>query len=311
MSIPLADRRRVVLADDPCDADFSGAGPEYAGIYLHARYFDPKLGIFLSPDPIGVRGGMNEYGYGFGDPINSTDRSGLGPNGFPNIPWWLPKWIWDLFHRGDDRPPCNPFTCKSVPPEDRHPRPGGGVGNPGDGHAVPRNPDPEKEPPPVEQPPPQTPGPEPTPQPAPTPQPSPRRFPTLDRAASAALDDAAAAPGGDIWEYGGVLFYDPLGLDLPYFYSGPFTDRLPDRIKIGWPDPQPLRIPSGTYHTHVLDHPEGRMFSLCDKQTACRNNAPTYVRWATGTKKKWLPVPGECRALLTEPKYRYVCFLGM
>jgi RHS repeat-associated protein len=81
MSIPLADRRRVVLADDPCDADFSGAGPEYAGIYLHARYFDPKLGIFLSPDPLnptlpGV--GKNRYSYGFGNPTNNTDRSGVG-----------------------------------------------------------------------------------------------------------------------------------------------------------------------------------------------------------------------------------------
>lgn len=76
-SFPLADRGRVVLADDPCGARFSGADPEYAGIYLHARYFDPQLGIFLSPDPIGVAGGMNEYGYGLGNPVNGADRSGL------------------------------------------------------------------------------------------------------------------------------------------------------------------------------------------------------------------------------------------
>ena len=74
---PLTERRRVVLADDPCEAGFSGADPEYAGIYLHARYFDPKLGVFLSPDPIGVAGGMNLYGYAFGNPVNGTDRSGL------------------------------------------------------------------------------------------------------------------------------------------------------------------------------------------------------------------------------------------
>jgi RHS repeat-associated protein len=76
-SFPLADRRPVVLADDPCEAGFSGADPEYAGIYLHARYFDPKLGTFLSPDPIGVAGGMNLYGYGLGNPIGFSDRSGL------------------------------------------------------------------------------------------------------------------------------------------------------------------------------------------------------------------------------------------
>ena len=54
-----------------------GAGPEYAGIYLHARYYDPRLGIFLSPDPIGVEGGTNLYAYALGDPVNGTDRSGL------------------------------------------------------------------------------------------------------------------------------------------------------------------------------------------------------------------------------------------
>ena len=48
--------------------------------YLHARYFDPQLGTFLSPDPSnptfpGV--GMNRYIYGIGDPVNGTDRSGL------------------------------------------------------------------------------------------------------------------------------------------------------------------------------------------------------------------------------------------
>jgi RHS repeat-associated protein len=44
--------------------------------YLHARYFDPKLGSFLSADPIGVKGGMHLYGYGFGDPVNNLDPSG-------------------------------------------------------------------------------------------------------------------------------------------------------------------------------------------------------------------------------------------
>jgi len=46
-------------------------------IYLHARYYDPALGIFLNPDPIGAAGGLNEYGYALGDPVNGTDRSGL------------------------------------------------------------------------------------------------------------------------------------------------------------------------------------------------------------------------------------------
>src|SRR5258708_16069901 len=49
-------------------------------IYLHARYYDPALGIFISPDPQdpyepGV--GTNSYAYGANDPVNSTDPNGL------------------------------------------------------------------------------------------------------------------------------------------------------------------------------------------------------------------------------------------
>jgi RHS repeat-associated protein len=55
--------------------------------YLHARYFDPQLGTFLNADPIGVEGGLNQYGYGFGDPVNSADRSGLDPNFVFCYPW--------------------------------------------------------------------------------------------------------------------------------------------------------------------------------------------------------------------------------
>jgi uncharacterized protein RhaS with RHS repeats len=46
-------------------------------MYLHARYFDPQLGTFLNPDPIGVEGGLNLFGYAGGDPVNHTDRTGL------------------------------------------------------------------------------------------------------------------------------------------------------------------------------------------------------------------------------------------
>lgn len=51
--------------------------------YLHARFYDPSSGLFLSPDPIGPTGGLNEYGYGFGNPVNQTDRSGLYGEGDP------------------------------------------------------------------------------------------------------------------------------------------------------------------------------------------------------------------------------------
>jgi len=48
--------------------------------YLHARYSDPQLGVFLSADRSdpGLPGvGLNRYAYGLDDPVNGMDRSGL------------------------------------------------------------------------------------------------------------------------------------------------------------------------------------------------------------------------------------------
>lgn len=48
-------------------------------VYLHARYYDPEAGRFLSPDALtpGERiVGLNRYAYGFDDPVNWVDRNG-------------------------------------------------------------------------------------------------------------------------------------------------------------------------------------------------------------------------------------------
>ena len=45
--------------------------------YTRNRYDDPYLGRFLSPDPIGLAGGINFYAYAGNDPINGVDPSGL------------------------------------------------------------------------------------------------------------------------------------------------------------------------------------------------------------------------------------------
>ncbi|WP_426033877.1 RHS repeat-associated core domain-containing protein [Cypionkella sp. TWP1-2-1b2] len=47
--------------------------------YLNARYYDPKLGMFIQPDwwevtKAGV--GTNRYSYSFGDPVNKSDATG-------------------------------------------------------------------------------------------------------------------------------------------------------------------------------------------------------------------------------------------
>jgi RHS repeat-associated protein len=46
--------------------------------YLQQRYYDPAVGRFLSPDPLGFLGGTNLYGYVENDPVSGVDPSGLG-----------------------------------------------------------------------------------------------------------------------------------------------------------------------------------------------------------------------------------------
>lgn len=45
--------------------------------YYRARMYNPALGRFLQPDPIGFAGGINLYGYVLNNPINLIDPFGL------------------------------------------------------------------------------------------------------------------------------------------------------------------------------------------------------------------------------------------
>ncbi|MGA9672438.1 MAG: RHS repeat-associated core domain-containing protein [Terracidiphilus sp.] len=68
---------------------FTYTGRETDGLginYYRARYYNPTTGRFLSEDPSGFAGGINQYVYAHGDPINRKDPSG-------RYDWWWHAYI--------------------------------------------------------------------------------------------------------------------------------------------------------------------------------------------------------------------------
>jgi RHS repeat-associated protein len=60
--------------------------PEIGLYYVRARYLDPKLGRFISEDPIGFAGGLNLYAYAANRPTYYVDPFGLAPVGHHYVP---------------------------------------------------------------------------------------------------------------------------------------------------------------------------------------------------------------------------------
>jgi hypothetical protein len=57
-----------------------------AGLYyVRARWYDAGMGRFISEDPIGLAGGINNYAYAANDPVNLSDPTGLRPCGAESV----------------------------------------------------------------------------------------------------------------------------------------------------------------------------------------------------------------------------------
>ncbi|MHB1247544.1 MAG: RHS repeat-associated core domain-containing protein [Sulfuriferula sp.] len=64
--------------DDGNPVQYTGRENDQSGLYYYrARYYDPQLKRFISEDPIGLGGGVNQYAYVGGNPISLIDPKGL------------------------------------------------------------------------------------------------------------------------------------------------------------------------------------------------------------------------------------------
>jgi type VI secretion system secreted protein VgrG len=83
---PYGERSRVAGSFATFEAEKGYTGHDYlvdSGLILtRFRAYDPRIGRWLSRDPIQERGGMNLYGYVGGDPVNRWDLLGL--RGYPS-----------------------------------------------------------------------------------------------------------------------------------------------------------------------------------------------------------------------------------
>jgi RHS repeat-associated protein len=97
---PVTEERRGWIGERLDDG--SGGGPGLQ--FLNARYYDPEIGLFLSPDWFDVTEpgvGTNRYAYAGGNPVNAADPSGNGFIDFVKNEWnKFKKEVSDLFSGG-------------------------------------------------------------------------------------------------------------------------------------------------------------------------------------------------------------------
>ena len=95
--------------------------------YLNARYYDPKLAMFIQPDwwEVTIQGvGTNRYSYSFNDPVNGSDPSGhwAEEQADGNLSGWQgdpthvsndPDWGGNRVDRGPETRPSNGGVSRS------------------------------------------------------------------------------------------------------------------------------------------------------------------------------------------------------
>lgn len=82
--------------------------PDSGYYYYKSRTYDPAVGMFLQPDPLGFVDGLNLYAYVGNDPINFVDPSGLAAEGFGNYTDYVGKDIAKMY-RVFERSPAEFF----------------------------------------------------------------------------------------------------------------------------------------------------------------------------------------------------------
>ncbi len=89
---------------------YTGRELDASGLYYYrARYYLPSAGRFLTPDPIGLQGGLNAYTYVSSNPVNYTDPFGLlagrpFASAAPQLPTFLGSalagdWLYDSWQQ--------------------------------------------------------------------------------------------------------------------------------------------------------------------------------------------------------------------
>ena len=78
--------RRTLCAASTNSYKYRGREEDGTGLaYYRTRYYHPRLQRFISEDPIGLAGGINQYAYVGNQPLRYTDSSGLFADAFLDV----------------------------------------------------------------------------------------------------------------------------------------------------------------------------------------------------------------------------------